>query len=132
MKKEEVFYSIEQFEKAFKRLSEIIKRPLDDIARDAGIQRFEFTFELMWKALKIYLGFMGRECKTPRDALKEAFKQGMLSGEDVFLRMLDDRNLSSHTYKESTAKEIFERIELEYVDAFKKLVSELKKRYNTL
>lgn len=132
MKKEEVVYSIDQFEKACTRLKEAAEEPLGDIPRDATIRRFEFTFELMWKALKVYLVYMGRQAKTPREAFKEAFKQGMLSNEGVFLNMLDDRNLSSHTYKESLAKEIYQRIKEEYIVTMEALISELKRRAGLL
>ncbi|MEB3222998.1 MAG: nucleotidyltransferase substrate binding protein [Candidatus Sericytochromatia bacterium] len=44
---------LSNFENALMRLSEVLARdPADDIVRDAAIQRFEFTFEACWKAIK--------------------------------------------------------------------------------
>ena len=44
-----------------------------DIVRDAAIQRFEFTFELVWKTLQLYLEHEGLESSGPRAVLKRAF-----------------------------------------------------------
>jgi len=38
------------FNKALGRLAEALDAPASDLVRDASIQRFEFTFELAWKA----------------------------------------------------------------------------------
>ena len=40
------------FEQALRRLEEALAKPEDPIVRDACIQRFEFTFEMAWKALQ--------------------------------------------------------------------------------
>jgi nucleotidyltransferase substrate binding protein (TIGR01987 family) len=42
--------------------------------------------------------------------LKLAFQQGWIDEEGAWLAMLDDRNLTSHTYNESTAVEIYKRL----------------------
>lgn len=42
-------------EKAIESLESIVQKPIDDIVRDATIQRFEYTYELAWKTLKRYL-----------------------------------------------------------------------------
>lgn len=42
--------------------------------RDGVIQRFEFTIELSWKALKFYLNSEGvEEATTPKSTIREAF-----------------------------------------------------------
>jgi hypothetical protein len=41
-----------QYQKAVKRLDEILKEEKSDIVRDSAIKRFEFTFDLSWKLLK--------------------------------------------------------------------------------
>jgi predicted transcriptional regulator len=38
---------------ALERLGEALHEPKTDIVRDAAIQRFEFSFELFWKTLKV-------------------------------------------------------------------------------
>ena len=48
------------------RLREALAQPGSDLIRDATIQRFEFTFEVIWKALKLYLEHQGHDCGGPR------------------------------------------------------------------
>ena len=40
------------FEQVLRRLEEGLARPADPIVRDACIQRFEFTFEMAWRAIQ--------------------------------------------------------------------------------
>jgi len=100
------------FENAVKRLEEVLENPLDekDIVVDATIQRFEFTFELFWKTLKRFLYLEGIETKSPRETLKKAYQSGWLKDEEFWLKMLHDRNLTSHIYDKEQALEIYERI----------------------
>ena len=99
------------------RLDEIAALPETDIVRDAAIQRFEFTFVLVWKALQLYLEREGFESGSPRAVLKRAFIVGMISDQDeadIWLQMLDDRNLTSHAYDEALAVRIYTRIVHDY------------------
>lgn len=57
------------FKKALSSLEQGIKEAKGELEKDGVIQRFEFTFELMWKTLKIFLYNEGIECKSPRDCL---------------------------------------------------------------
>jgi len=59
------------------RLQEAVAQPETAILRDAVIQRFEFSFELVWKGLKLYLERQGHECGGPRPTLKKAFAEGL-------------------------------------------------------
>ena len=43
------------------RLAEAVAQPESELIRDATIQRFEFTFEVVWKTLKLYLERQGHE-----------------------------------------------------------------------
>ncbi len=81
----------------------------DSILRDATIQRFEFTFEIAWKTLQLYLLHQGLETTGPRQTLKQAFVDGLIATPeeaDVWLAMLEDRNLTTHTYREAVAESI--------------------------
>jgi nucleotidyltransferase substrate binding protein (TIGR01987 family) len=94
---------------AVARLCEAVTLPETDIVRDAAIQRFEFTIELVWKTLQLYLEYEGLESSGPRAVLKRAFVMRLipdLDEADVWLRMLDDRNLTSHAYDETLAVRI--------------------------
>jgi nucleotidyltransferase substrate binding protein (TIGR01987 family) len=97
---------------ALRRFGEILERDLsDDALRDGAIQRFEFTFELFWKALKARFNEGGREVgASPRAVLVAAYAAGWFDDEDVFERMVQDRNLTSHTYDQKLAAEVASRL----------------------
>ncbi len=99
--------------KALQTLKEILDEPFSVIIRDATIQRFEYTFEALWKFLKEYLKEReGVICNSPKSCFRECFKSGMITeGETVkFLEMTDDRNMTSHTYKEEVSKILYEKM----------------------
>ncbi|MFM9104750.1 MAG: nucleotidyltransferase substrate binding protein, partial [Cyanobium sp.] len=52
------------------RLSEAVAETESDLIRNATIQRFEFTFEVIWKTMKLYLERQGYDCGGPRSTLK--------------------------------------------------------------
>lgn len=124
-------YSIKKLKKAYRKLSTGIKLTKDELDRDGVIQRFEFTFELLWKALKIYLENQGIIVKTPRDSFAEAFRINIISDEKIFLDMLEDRNNTSHIYDEETAKKIFNRIRENYKLKIKEVLIFLEKYLKT-
>jgi nucleotidyltransferase substrate binding protein (TIGR01987 family) len=107
-----------ELQNAVKRLREAVAQPESDLIRDAVIQRFEFTFELVWKSLKLYLERQGLDCGGPRSTFKQAFTEGLINSPDeadVWLRALEDRNLSSHAYDEALARRIYQHVVQEYV-----------------
>lgn len=102
--------SVAAFGLAFGRLRDALAQPKSEWTRDAAIQRFEFTFELAWKAIARRARTEGVECASPRQALRTALRLGWIHDDDVWLTMLDDRNRTSHTYHEPTAEEIYARL----------------------
>ncbi len=82
-----------------------------DIVRDAAIQRFEFSFELAWKALAAWLvEGLSPAPTSPRAVIREAYRQRLITDEARWITLLLDRNLTSHTYREATAQEVFARL----------------------
>lgn len=117
--------------KAIDRLKEVLEHPQlnqIDCMRDAAIQRFEFTIELFWKILKKVLFHEKIESTTPRDTLSKAYQYKLIDNEEVWLAMLDDRNNTSHAYKEEEARIIFEHIN-NYLPVFQTTYRELKEKY---
>src|SRR3989344_9447841 len=111
-----------ELREAILRLEDAVTQPESGIVRDSVIQRFEFSFELAWKTLQIYLEHQGLEAGSPRQALKSAFAQGIIPTEeeaDVWMKILDDRNLTTHTYREELAKSIYKKISEMYVSHFR-------------
>ena len=96
-----------------------------DIVLDVAAKRFEFTYEMAWKALKRVLDYLGIDARAPRPVFKEAYAQGLLADEKVWLDMIEMRNLSSHVYDEHEISRIL--LELErYLVAFESLLSRLR------
>ncbi|MEE9372259.1 MAG: HI0074 family nucleotidyltransferase substrate-binding subunit [Saprospiraceae bacterium] len=81
-----------------------------DAFTDISIKRFEFNWELAWKAIKRYLDYEGSPCYSPRECIKKAFEFHLITNEPLWLEMLEMRNLSSHIYDEWQMKEMVERI----------------------
>lgn len=92
------------------RLAEALGVPETGLSRDAAIQRFEFCFELAWRSIQDRAREAGLDCRSPKGCLKLAFQQGWLDDEQRWLAILDDRNLTVHTYNEATAIEIYGRL----------------------
>ncbi|HUD48184.1 MAG TPA: nucleotidyltransferase substrate binding protein [Candidatus Baltobacteraceae bacterium] len=118
MSKERFAERKSELQNASRRLREAVAQPEGDLVRDAVIQRFEFTFELVWKSLKLYLERQGLDCGGPRSTLKQAFTEGLIHSPDeadVWLRALEDRNLTSHAYDEALAIRIYQHVVHDYV-----------------
>jgi len=119
---------LDSFKKALRRLAEALDAPPGDLVRDASIQRFEFTFELAWKAIKNTATVEGLECMSPRSCLKLAFGQGWIDDEPIWLAMLEDRNRASHTYDEKLAEQLYGRLP-DYLDPFRSLMENLENKH---
>ena len=95
-----------------------------DIVLDVAAKRFEFTYEMAWKALKRVLDYLGIDARSPRQVFMEAFAQGLLSEEEVWLEMIEMRNLSSHVYDEHEIVAIMGKLD-KFLAAFDALRSKL-------
>jgi nucleotidyltransferase substrate binding protein (TIGR01987 family) len=119
----------QNFDKAYKRLSEGVELNNYDTLQEAGlIQTFEFTFELGWKTLKDYLELLGFDISSPRDVIKQAFQAGYISNGHLWLDALDKRNLMSHIYDENIAQEVLMSIKDKYFVLMKELHSFLSSK----
>jgi nucleotidyltransferase substrate binding protein (TIGR01987 family) len=100
-----------QYQKAVKRLDEILKEEKSDIVRDSAIKRFEFTFDLSWKLLKTYLEEeKGVSCQSPKECFREAFRQGLIDYDEFWLKITDLRNQAVHTYGEKFAESLYREL----------------------
>jgi len=112
--------------KALQTLEDILREPYSVIVRDATIQRFEYTFEAVWKFVKEYLKEKeGIISTSPKSCFREVFGLGFLNEADTakLLEMTDRRNETSHTYKEAVAEKIYQHIK-EYGPLLKNLLSQ--------
>jgi len=112
--------------KAFLTLTEAVQlaqtRTLSRLEQQGLIQGFEFTHELAWSVLKDYLenkgisGLIGS-----KDATRSAFKNGLIGHGEDWMKMIEARNLSSHTYNLETAQEIADDIIGRFYPAFEEM-----------
>ncbi|WP_413526730.1 nucleotidyltransferase substrate binding protein [Marinilactibacillus psychrotolerans] len=89
-------------------------RSMSRLEKEGLIQRFEYTFELVWKTLKDYLESEGEFIRSPRETLKVAFQYEILGNGTIWLEMLENRNFLIHTYSEETFEFALNKIINEY------------------
>ena len=132
----------DNFVNAAHRLAEAVtdyRNIRNDTVRDGMIQRFEFTFELGWKALKEYMLDAGMQntLQFPKQVLREAYaaelahgvsgREGLTNDEGVWLDMLNARNQTSHIYDDHTAAVIAAKIQNAYLPELQKLAARWEK-----
>lgn len=116
----------QNFDRAFVLLRDALENgpdALNQLEKEGVIQRFEFSFELAWKTLKDFMeqdGFVFATI-TPRQVLKDAFAAKILADGQVWIDMLDHRNLLSHTYNLAKFEEAVNAVHERYLDAFDQL-----------
>ena len=99
---------VTQMEAALSTLDEVLMMEWSRVVRDAAIQRFEYCFELVWKLIKRRLKLDGIEVNSPRQAIRHAFENGYIEDADFWFELLEDRNLTTHTYNADIADKVYE------------------------
>ena len=121
---------IDTAKKALKTLQELLAvENLTAVERDAVVQRFEYTFEALWKAGKLFLREIeGLEIGSPKSVIRGFLQVGMLTEDQtaVALDMVDDRNLTSHAYNEDLAEQIYNQIG-DYADVMANWLTAMEK-----
>ncbi len=122
---------IRLFGRMLTRLEDVAALESTDVVRDALIQRFEFTFEAMWKALQAALRYEGGACSSPLGCLQETLRFGLIEAdEDLLLRFLEYRNLTVHTYDEKLAEDVA-RFVRAHLSTLRRIYQALISRYGT-
>ena len=114
------------FEKAFNNLETAAKGAKTDLEIDGTIKRFELCYELSWKLIKEIMADQGIICKNPRNCFKQAFINDLIRDEDIWLKMIEDRNELVHLYEFVKSREMFEHIKNEYLEPLKWLLGKGK------
>lgn len=108
----------ENFEKSYvvflRRIEEYRSNPDMEAFQMALIQSFVMIVELSWKTLKDYMESEGLKVTTPKDVIRQAFQSEIISDGETWMEALKQRNLSSYTYIENTAKEMLGFIDLHF------------------
>ena len=121
------------FLRAFQTLTEAIElsqtRALTPLEQQGLIQGFEFTHELAWNVLKDYLTYQGiSDLVGSRDASRSAFKNALIQDGDVWMKMIEARNQTSHTYNIEIAQTIVQSICQSFYPAFQAFAEQFKTR----
>jgi len=69
------------------------------------------------------------DCGGPRSTLKRAFAEGLISSSaeaDVWLQMLEDRNLTSHAYDEALAIRIYRHVVQDYATLLQQMAEKIQ------
>jgi nucleotidyltransferase substrate binding protein (TIGR01987 family) len=125
---------LSNFEKAMKNLKEAIlesrKRELNKLEKQGLIQAFEYNYELSWKVVKDFFEFQGEtDIQGSRDSFLLAINRGLITNNINYLMdSIKSRQLTSHTYNEEVANEIYKDIINKYYDTFNELLESLNKK----
>lgn len=95
-----------QLDAACSRLDEALAQPPSEFIRDSIIQRFEFAYELGWKALQAVLRQRDIDVLNARDALRAGVTQKLIADPDAWASVHRYRNLTVHTYQRTLAVEV--------------------------
>ncbi len=125
----------DNFKRAFARLADAAaqakQRKLSELEEQGLIQAFEFTHELAWNTFKDFLEARGTvKIYGSRDTTREAFAADLIVNGEAWMKMIEHRNETSHTYNEAIANAIVEAILTRYVaefDGFRRSFLELER-----
>ena len=123
---------LSNWNRALAQLSKFMERDsLNDLEEQGLIQSFEYNHELAWNVQKDFLKYSGyTDLIGGRDVARKAFEVGLVEDGEVWLEMINSRNMSTHTYNEETTREIINAIVDKYFDAFLSLNEKLNQRMN--
>lgn len=95
------------------------ERELSELEQQGVIQAFEYDFELAWNVLKDFYEYQGEQgIQGSRDAIRIAFKRGLVNAGEIWMDMIKSRALTVHTYNEDVTREILEDIVKRYYPEF--------------
>lgn len=120
------------YKKALLKLKEAVEKyeteGMSEIEKEGMIQRFEYTYELAWNTIKDFYENQGEvSIQGSRDAFRIAFNRGLISSGDIWMKMIDSRKLTVHTYNEKTANTVASDIVETYFELFMGLQETLEK-----
>lgn len=113
----------DNFKRSMRQLDNAIalmaERDLSELEQQGVIQAFEYNYELAWNVLKDFYEYQGeQDIQGSRDAIKVAFRRGLIADGDVWLKMIKSRTLTTHTYNEEVTQKILEDVVHKYYPEF--------------
>jgi nucleotidyltransferase substrate binding protein (TIGR01987 family) len=119
---------LNHFSKALNRLRQFIQKgALNKLEEQGLLHAFEYTFELAWNTLKDYFEAQGEtEIYGSQDALRLAFKRGVIEDGETWMDMIKSRTLTCHAYNEDVAEKIAVDILKRYFSEFVTLQTKME------
>ena len=116
------------FKKALSQLTKFIEKGnLNELEEQGLIQSFEYNYELAWNVIKDFYEAQAEvNIQGSKDAIRLAFKRGLIENGEAWMQMIKSRMLTSHTYNEDTAQEIIHSIKQDYFQEFIHLKNKLE------
>jgi nucleotidyltransferase substrate binding protein (TIGR01987 family) len=110
----------QNFQRAFILLREGLElepESLSQLEKEGLVQRFEYTFELAWKLLKDKMEFDGLVLDriSPKAVVRQAYAAKYINDVELWLQMIGDRNLMSHTYDFATFEKVITSVRDSYL-----------------
>ncbi len=117
------------FSQALGQLTRFIaKGELNELEQQGLIKAFEYTFELAWNTVKDYFEAQGEtDIHGSRDAIRLAFRRGLVQDGDTWMDMIRSRTLTVHTYNQDVATKIATEIHDRYYSEFQHLETRMKR-----
>ncbi|NOY72308.1 MAG: nucleotidyltransferase [Gammaproteobacteria bacterium] len=114
--------------RALSQLSKFMEQDcLNELEEQGLIQSFEYNHELAWLTQKDFLEFEGvTELFGSKTVAREAMNRGLVHHGEIWMRMIKDRNLTSHTYNDEVTQKIISHIVDDYFSEFQTLHKKLK------
>ena len=118
------------YRKALSQLKEFIEKgDLNKFEEQGFVKAFEYTYELAWNTLKDFLKYQGfSDIVGSRDTIRTAFSEALIQDGHIWMAMIESRNKTSHTYNETTARDIANDVRDQFYPAFCALEETLSRR----
>ncbi len=120
----------QNFKKVLNQLEKFVakKDELNEMEQQGLIKAFEYTFELAWTVIKDFYEYQGiTNLQGSRDAFRTGVERGLISNGEEWMKMIESRIKTVHTYNEETADEIASAIVSNYFAMFQNLKQSLEK-----
>jgi len=116
------------YEKALDVLRNFMTVEKLNVREEQGlIKSFEYTYELGWNVMKDFLIEKGNnEIFGSKDAIRHAFKMGLLNDGDAWMDMVNDRNRTVHTYNHENAEVVVNNILTKHTSVFEIFYAKMK------
>ena len=120
----------DNWESSYRMLQQAVEArmqsPGNELIQMAVIKSFEMTFELSWKTMKDYLKHNGIDVSLPREVIKQAFANNIVTDGQLWIDMLEDRNLMAHVYDQARATKAVDHICQRYMAGLSQLYQYLR------